>query len=295
MTMQAMILAAGFGTRLKPYSLIRPKPLFPLFNRPLLPATVRRLQRAGFTRIIVNCHHLGELIEDALAGFDGVQLQKEPVILGTGGGLRLALESLGPEPLLVTNGDIYHDLDFQALYGRHGAGGAAVTMALHDQPRFNSVETAGTEVVGFSSGTGANLAYTGIQVVEPEVLRGINPGRYACIIDYYRHLLATGAAIRAEVFTELAWTDIGTPADYLATHAALLRGRLPIWPELAEPPTAATWIAPGAEIGEQCRIADWACIGAATIGAGAVIERSVIWDGARVEPGAVIRDQIIAA
>ncbi len=111
--MQAMILAAGFGTRLQPYSNLRPKPLFPLLNTPLLLLTIQRLQDAGFDHIVVNCHHLKDQIRSLLAGIPGVFLQEETMIMGTGGGLRLAIDLLKDEPLLVSNGDIYHTVDYQ--------------------------------------------------------------------------------------------------------------------------------------------------------------------------------------
>ena len=109
--MQAMILAAGFGTRLLPYTKKRPKPLFPLLNEPLLLLTIKRLQNAGFDHIIVNCHYLKEQIVEALDGMRGVVIQEEDIVLGTGGGLRMALRLMRDEPLLITNGDIYHSID----------------------------------------------------------------------------------------------------------------------------------------------------------------------------------------
>ena len=100
--MQAMILAAGFGTRLLPYTRYLPKPLFPVLNTPLLSAVVRRLKNFGFSRIVVNCHHLGEKIIAALEDIDGVTIQFEEMILGTGGGLRRALDSLLISPNSTT-------------------------------------------------------------------------------------------------------------------------------------------------------------------------------------------------
>lgn len=117
--MQAMILAAGFGTRLLPYTLSRPKPLFPILNQPLLLLTIRRLQQAGCDHIVVNCHHLREQIVAALHGIPGVVVQEEVVILGTGGGLRKARALFRDEPVLVTNGDIYHTVDYRRLYRHH--------------------------------------------------------------------------------------------------------------------------------------------------------------------------------
>ncbi len=136
--MQAMILAAGFGTRLLPHTKIRPKPLFPVINTPLLLLTIDRLKHFGFSRIVVNCHYLREQIVQAVAEIPGVIVQEEEKILGTGGGLRQALTSLDEGPLLVTNGDIYHTIDLGQLYMYHGERGNAVTMAMHDYPRFNT-------------------------------------------------------------------------------------------------------------------------------------------------------------
>ena len=79
--MQAMILAAGFGTRLLPYTQYLPKPLFPVLNTPLLLATVKRLQSSGFAPIIVNCHHLGEQIVDCFQDIPGVIIQQENNLL----------------------------------------------------------------------------------------------------------------------------------------------------------------------------------------------------------------------
>ena len=75
--MQAMLLAAGFGTRLQPYSLLRPKPLFPVLNRPLLLILVEMLQQAGCGRIIVNGHHLSHLVGEAVAAIPGIVFQDE--------------------------------------------------------------------------------------------------------------------------------------------------------------------------------------------------------------------------
>ena len=175
--MQAMILAAGFGTRLLPHTLLRPKPLFPLLNHPLLLLTIRRLQNAGCDHIVVNCHHLREQIVAALAGLPGVVVLEEETLLGTGGGLRGALAHLRDEPLLVTNGDIYHTVDFAGLYDRHLARRARVSLAVHDYPRFNTIRIAGDSIAGFAAAPGeGSLAFTGLHVLDPEILETIAPG-----------------------------------------------------------------------------------------------------------------------
>ena len=231
--MQAMILAAGFGTRLRPYSLAKPKPLFPILNRPLLRATINRLQSSGFQQVTVNCHHLRDQIIDEIEGIDGVIIQDEEVILGTGGGLRQALDLLSDEPLLVTNGDIYHGVDFGEVYRHHLNTGAQVTMVLHDAPRFNTVSAADSCITGFQRARQDHcLAYTGIQVINPQLLAEIKSGVYSCIIDHYRDMLVSGRVINSVIADDIYWSDMGTPHDYLALHEALLLGSIPIWPEL---------------------------------------------------------------
>jgi len=175
--MQAMILAAGFGTRLLPHTLLRPKPLFPILNRPLLLLTISRLRNSGFDRIVVNCHHLGEQIVDLLHGMAGVTVLLEETILGTGGGLRGAAHP-SHAPLLVTNGDIYHDFDFRRLYAGHRERGNRVSLAVHDYPRFNTVRVeAGRGVTDIGTSGENCLAFTGLHVIDPEVLEDIAPGR----------------------------------------------------------------------------------------------------------------------
>lgn len=298
--MQAMILAAGFGTRLRPYSLSLPKPLFPVLNTPLLAAAVKRLEAEGFTKIIINCHHLAEQIEAAFADEPGIVIQREKQILGTGGGLRAALDKIDDQPLLVVNGDIYHTIDLGEAYRAHLHSEHDVTMLMHDFPRFNKVLVDGKRIVSFDARAASSapvaahetLAYTGIQVVKPALLEPIKKGTATCIIAYYRSLLASGVNIHAEKVEHCSWTDMGSPDDYLALHGMLLRGEVACWPELGD--AASNVVIDGrADWCEDLIVEDWACIGRARIGAGVKLTRSVVWDGAQVAPGSVLTDQIV--
>ncbi len=293
--MQAMILAAGFGTRLKPYSLAKPKPLFPVLNVPLLRATIDRLRSSGFSSITVNCHHLREQVREEVAGRAGVILQEEEIILGTGGGLRQALDNLDDAPLLVTNGDIYHNLDFRKLYRHHLKNDAEVTMVFHDYPRFNTVSLAGNRVSGFHRKQQSNWrAYTGIQVINPRILMEIRTGVYSCIIDLYRRMLANGRAIHCFHADDLCWSDMGTIGDYLELHEMLLLGRMPLWPELGVLPENSMLIDEDCVIGRSCRFTGWNCVGAAEIGDFVHLSRSVVWDKARVASHSRIEGTLIS-
>ncbi|MFC1837701.1 sugar phosphate nucleotidyltransferase [Thermodesulfobacteriota bacterium] len=302
--MKAMILAAGFGTRLLPYTLKRPKPLFPILNRPLLQLTAARINKAGFTQIVVNCHHLQQQITQKLKDKAGIILQKEDKILGTGGGLRMALPHFGQEPVLVVNGDIYHTIDYTDVYRRHGESNADVTLVLHDYPRFNDVsvndrlEIAGFNKPGNNSGQKNDvLAFTGIHVINPEVLESIPQNTPFCIIDCYRKLLEKGGSIQAYQAKNHFWTDMGTPDDYLKLHAGLLSNRTPVYDELDDMIAEAPFVGiQNASTAKDVTLLDWACVGKhATIGAGATLQRSVIWDGAVIPAESVVKDTIVTA
>lgn len=292
--MQAMILAAGFGTRLKPYTLKKPKPLFPLLNIPLLILTVRRLQHAGCDHIVVNSHHLGVQIRTALLDIPGVVLQEEEKILGTGGGLRRAYERLRDEPLLVTNADIYHTVDFKGFYEQHLRSQAVVSLAVHDFPRFNSLLVEEDRVISFTGrGQAGALAFTGIHVLDPGILVNIAEGCQSCIIERYRDMLIHNEEILGIRVDDAYWTDIGTPRDYLELHGKLLQEKVPCWQEINFPKSGGHYIAENADIGGDFLANDWVCIGNAKIGDKVTLTRCVVWDGAIVQDGSNFSDRII--
>jgi mannose-1-phosphate guanylyltransferase len=292
--MQAMILAAGFGTRLKPYSLVKPKPLFPVLNVPLLRVTIDRLNSFGFSSITVNCHYLHEQIRVETIHRDGVILQEEQTILGTGGGLRQALDCLDDEPLLVTNGDIYHSVDFKQIYEHHLEHEAEVTMVMHNCPRFNSVSVTAEQVTGFHlTQHSGRRAYTGIQVIDPVILKSVAAGKYSCIIDLYRQMLAAGRTIHCFHADDIFWSDMGTIEDYLALHERLLSGNAPVWPEFEVQPEDGMLFDKDCVIGRDCTFADWNCIGAAEIGDAVHLSRSVVWDQSQIASHSRVYDSIV--
>ncbi len=295
--MKAMVLAAGLGTRLRPYSLKRPKPMFPVLDTPLLTHTLSQLRQNGAVKVVVNAHHLREQIGVMLQGQEDVHVQMEDIELGTGGGLRLAQSHFDEAPFLAVNGDIVHDLDLAAAYRSHCASGADVTMVLHDCPRFNNVRVNGEgRIVGFAGAAGEGehlLAFTGVQVINPAVLSLIPEGVFYNIIDCYTELLKRGGSILALVVSSHFWTDMGTPADYLKLHEEILRkGRMAGF--FVENRGNPFCLGQDVIIGTGVSFQDWVAIGhGATIGEGASLTRVVVWDGARVPPGVIVTDSII--
>lgn len=277
-----MILAAGFGTRLKPYSLLRPKPLFPVLDEPLISRTIRQLRNQGFTKIIINAHHLRQQFVDLLINDKDIQLQLEDKILGTGGGLRQAFDILGTEPVLVVNGDICHEIDLAAVYAGHRQSGADVTLVLHDYPRYNNVSVQGEKICSFGENGGKQLAFTGIHVLAPELLTIIPPDTFYNIIDCYRYWIEEGAFVRSQVINNW-WTDMGNPTDYLTLHETLLR-------RMKTP----FYFGSEVKLGCDVEFSNWVCIGSgAKIGSRARLAGVVVWDGAKVPADADFTDTIV--
>jgi aminoglycoside/choline kinase family phosphotransferase/dTDP-glucose pyrophosphorylase len=231
MSMNALILAAGFGTRLLPHTRVLPKPLFPVGGRPAIDILIGQLADHGCDRIIINTHHLHDQIEDFIQRQNypvAVTARFEPEILGTGGAVRNVADFMGHTPLLVINSDIFTDIDLGGVCRFHAAHPHPVTMVLHDLPEFNKVRVNGRDrVAGFDpaavSETDHNgcrlFAFTGIQVIDPEVLRFIPPEGYVSSIDVYREMIRRGKTIQAFFVRHHRWHDIGSFDGY--AHAVM--------------------------------------------------------------------------
>lgn len=212
--MKALILAAGFGTRLKPYTEQVPKPLFTIDNRPLIDHTIRKLEKAGVTRIEINTHHLSDQIEDFVRSNNysaDINVVYEEKILETGGSIRNALSGRD-EDLLVVNGDIFFEFDLKDLIDSHEKSKFA-TLLLHDYKRFNSIETDGSLITKFRSDNKNTLAFTGIHLVSKEVLNFIPENEKISITDIYIDMIENGHPVNC-IKRELKWIDIGEPENY---------------------------------------------------------------------------------
>lgn len=223
--MKAMILAAGLGTRLRPFSLHTPKPLFTINQVPVLDIAIAGLAKAGCRAIIINTHHLAEKIASHVARQKypiPVLTRYEPEILGTGGGIRNIADFWGDEPLLILNADILCDLDPARVFRFHQNHAYPVTMVMHDHPRFNMVSVDSNDHILALDRRSAvaqdcrQMAFTGIHVLDPVVRSYLPASGFAHIIDTYREMIADGHKVKAFVMTGTYWQDMGTPQDYQA-------------------------------------------------------------------------------
>lgn len=222
--MKALVLAAGLGTRLRPYTDQIPKPLFTLDSRTLLERIVRQLIAAGAQTVAVNTHHLAEQIHAHLAGktFTAqIVVRHETEILGTGGAIRNTADIWGGQPFMVVNSDITTDIDLAAVFRFHLNHPHPVTLVLCHDPNFNSVTVDQDDCVVDFANTGGeipqdmrHLTFTGIQVLDPSVIAYIPARGFAHSIDAFRSMLADGFKIKACIAVDHGWADLGSPERY---------------------------------------------------------------------------------
>ncbi|MBW2192672.1 MAG: phosphotransferase [Deltaproteobacteria bacterium] len=223
--MKAMILAAGFGTRLLPYTEHTPKPLFTIAGRPLLDRMINALLHAGCKEIIINTHHLHRKIAAFIEENNypvPIHIRHEPDILGTAGGIKNVEDFWNDDPFFVVNSDVVTDIDLRKVYHFHLSHNSPVTLVLHDDPEFNTVSVNDPgfiidfhdQGVRTSDGNFKKLTFTGIQVLDPEVLDFIPRKVFSSSIDIYRQMLSKGRKARAFITENDYWKDIGTPGRY---------------------------------------------------------------------------------
>ena len=297
--MQALILAGGKGTRLRPLTVYTPKPIVPICNRPFLLYQVDTLRRAGVTDITLSLSYQPEKIEQQLGdGSDfGVKLKYtvEPQPMGTAGAYKFA-EELIREPTVVFNGDVLTDLDLKTMIRQHKEQHATATiflMPVEDPSVYGVVETADDgRVLRFlekpkPEDTTCRNINAGAYVLEPSVLDLIPKGE-AHSFEYglFPKLLEQGEAVFAHIPQRTYWIDIGTPARYLQAHQDLLANRVSRIhiKERRGKFDSATH----SEIDELSMIAD-----ECTIKPGAQIVNSVLGRGCYIEERARIEDSVI--
>lgn len=247
--MKALILAAGLGTRLLPYTRMRPKPLFPLAGRPLLERHILQLREAGCEAVIVNTYHLYDQIETFIASRGWgipVSTRRESDILGTGGAIRNVRDFWDERPFFVINADICHAIDLRQVYVYHLREAPAATLVLADDAEFNSVtvDPAG-RIQEFapspSAAPAGALTFTGIQVLDPAVLEYIPAEGFFNSIEAFRAMIADGRNVRGFITAHEGWMDLGTPERY--RRAAREASAREAWERaFSEPaPAALTW------------------------------------------------------
>ena len=275
------------GTRLQPLTERLPKPLVPLFHRPLAEWALAACAAAGIQRFALNTHHLPEAWQHfgsaadfpnhSPAGANGLPsssriwqgreltLFHEPVLLETGGGLKNIARWIGDEALLVHNGDIFSTLPLDRLIAAHAASGLPVTLAVRStgEAKHLALDESGSHCIDIRGRLGRAAGthiFSGIYCVSPEFLAMLPANEKVSVIPAFLELAQAGR-LATILLDDGLWLDLGDRAAYLRAHREL-------------------------QLGPQVHPA-------AIIQAGARIERSVVGPGAVVHAGALLRDSVV--
>lgn len=316
--MQALILAGGKGTRLRPLTVYTPKPIVPVVNRPFLLYQLDILKKAGIEDITLSLSYQPDKIQHLL-GYDadlGVNLRyvTEPSPMGTGGAYKFASENIR-ETTVVLNGDILTDIDLTKLVEFHQAKGATATLTLvpvSDPTRYGLVQAdRDHKIMRFVekpkpdelAELNVNTINAGVYVLEPEILDLIKKdGAKSFEYDVFPEILKRGMPFYAYTMKDEYWRDIGTPESYLQAHHDFLSGKLPSF-EIER--TFSDDVATHAEIdktsvlGADCVVKPGASIKNSVLGVGvhveekAVVENSVVWAHTRIATAAEVKGAIV--
>jgi len=226
MPKKALVLAAGLGTRLRPLTLVFPKPLMPIWNTSLLEHTLRLLESWGVEEIVVNTHWMAEPIEAFLKIRNGrahTRISYEPEILGTGGALRPVQAFLGDEPFWMMNADIAASVNPEPLVKAFEASGsfAAAWLEPKKGPRTVEMDFAGRITCWRSPTPGVEHTYTfcGLQLLSPRIFNFLPETAFSTIVDAYQRAMEANLFVRGVAVPGSYWDDAGTVASYLRIHA----------------------------------------------------------------------------
>ena len=298
----AFVLGAGLGTRLRPLTDLVPKPLLPIFGKPIITFVLDHLIAYGVERFVVNSHHLPDQINQLLdaktderelvptGSYRGreVRVLYEPALLETGGGIRNAASLLGDDPFFVYSGDLLTDLDLDQVVDAHFSRGRAVTLALRTTGLSTDISfdvRAGLVLdvrQMLKSGIPGTFDFANISVWDPKAIAQIPSGKKISFISVLVDWIGRSGRVGGAVVEEGRWFNVGNRAEYLRIHRVIAReGWRPgylaeaDWPAPVDP---SAQVGPGAEISED----SW-------VGANSLIESAAKLRNAIAWPNSIIR------
>jgi mannose-1-phosphate guanylyltransferase len=285
---QAFVLGAGFGTRLRPLTEDLPKPLVPIFQKPLITFALDHLIQTGITRFIINTHRLPNCFElcfptSRYAGHP-LRLVNEPVLLGTGGGIKNVQSLLGAKPFIVYSGDILTDIDLEPLIEEHFRARNDVTLGLRRNTGLGAgIVARSGRIIRISSESNAaeNFDYANVSIWNSEIFPRIPANEELSFIPIVSKWIGEGGRIGGVVLDDGKWFNIGSRSEYLEVHRNISQQRwkppyvkTSQWPE---PVAASAIVDPSAQI-RGCSVVGENC----SIGAEVVLDDTIVWPGAQI-------------
>jgi mannose-1-phosphate guanylyltransferase len=298
---QAFVLAAGLGKRLRPLTEDLPKPLIPIFQKPLVTFALDHLIDVGVERFVVNTHKQPELFKNPFPENEylghSINLVHEPDLLETGGGIKNAERYFSSDPFLTYSGDILTDIKLQPLIDEHFRCGNDVTLALRVTGLASEVALRDHRVVDIANryGTAGNLDFANVAVWNPKVFQQIPPRQKISFIPIVADWIGKGGKIGGLIMNDGKWFNIGSRAEYLEVHRTILREhwrphyiKVREWPQRV---AKSATVDPSAQL-RGCSVVGENC----EVGAGAVLEDTILWPGAQIASksqlhGCIVRSQ----
>jgi mannose-1-phosphate guanylyltransferase len=284
---QAFVLAAGLGTRLRPLTDELPKPLIPIFQKPLITFALDHLIGVGVKRFVINTHRHPELFQTFFAAREyadfPVTLVHEPDLLETGGGIKNAEGHFGSEPFLTYSGDILTDVNLQPLIDQHFRRGNDVTLALRHTGLASAVALRDHRVVDIANryGVAGNFDFANVAVWNSAVFQRIPPHKKISFIPIINDWIGQGATIGGVVMDDGKWFNISSRAEYLEVHRTILRDN---WkPDFVKTREWPECIASSAIVDSSAKLHGCTVIGQnCRVGAEAILEDTILWPDAEI-------------
>ena len=313
--MKAMVLAAGFGSRLQPLTSVLPKPMFPILGRPLLSHTFDLLISANISDIAINVHHLSNHIIDYYQNEKppdlNLHFSKEEKILGTAGGIKKMQFFLDDGPFILINSDIITDIDLNLVIEFHKRKKSKLTLVVRENnspEQYDPIKVSEDDrIVHFIGSSQKNISsqtkpvmFTGIQIMDPEIFERIPPSQfYGTTEDVFPQMIKDNVPVFGYNFKGY-WKDMGNRKNYLQANADALDGKVRLQgipsyksdqPFIIPP----VLIGPNCQIDKDTKIGPHTVIGSnCTINKGAAIERSILWSGITIGKDSKVSNSIVA-
>jgi len=284
---QAFVLGAGLGTRLRPLTDELPKPLVPIFQKPLITFALDHLIDIGIEKIFINTHRLPEMFaqtfpENRYAG-KAIEFVNEPVLLETGGGIKNIEIELGGDPFITYSGDVLTDIALPALIDEHFKQGNDVTLALRHTGLGSAVAFRQNRVIDISNryGEPGEYDFANIAVWDPSIFARIPPKQKISFIPILGDWIDHGGKLGGVALEDGKWFNLGSRAEYFEVHRMIGEER---W-RPAHVKGAEWWrqVHPSAIVDPSAQLRGCSVVGKdCRVGAGAVLEETILWPGAQI-------------
>jgi len=284
---RAFVLAAGLGKRLRPLTDDLPKPLIPIFQRPLITFALDHLLDVGVDKFVINTHRRPELFQSFFNRSDygghPVTLVHEPELLETGGGIKNTERYLGSDPFITYSGDILTDVNLQPLIDEHFRRGNDVTLALRDTGLASEVALRDHRVVDIANryGIAGSIDFANVAVWNSAVFQRIPAQKRISFIPILADWIGQGGKIGGLMMNDGKWFNISSRTEYLDVHRRILREdwkpyyvKISDWPERIAKSAivdASAELRGCTVVGEHCRVS-----------AEAVLEDTILWPNAEI-------------